>query len=344
MANLNRYAGNLLPFASNSTGTNRTTFGSIVQSDDIDDNINADFLLGWEIVSAAEAPTKQDFNALGYTTSLLMAYLYQKGIPEWEAAQEYHIDTRQIGDKSVGSDGMVYSSLIDTNTGNDPVGDLTNWLSDFSLYSIRETTHNITVDADYTLTAVQNFYKRIVITDTNPFLSTARNIIVNNIEREFILENSTLQTLTVKTSLGTGIPILPGYSYSLRCDGTNVVSNDYITPLGLREEVNATGAAPLFVARAWVKFNGVGVVSIDDSGNVSSITDNGIGNYTVNLATDMESADYSINVTRYGDTTASIFTENIDSTVPPTVSSFRILTKLGTALDDAGGVFAQVIE
>lgn len=223
MANLNRYAGNLLPFASNSTGTNRTVFGGITQSDDIDDNITSDFLLGWEIVPTSAAPTKQDFNALGYTTSLLVAYLYQKGIPEWEISQEYHIGSRQIGDKAVGSDGFVYSSLIDTNTGNDPVGDLTNWLSDFSLYSIREVTHNITVDADYTLTAVQNFYKRIVITDTNPFLSTGRNIIVNNIEREFELYNNTLQTLTVKTSLGTGIAVSPGGVLKLRCDGTNVV-------------------------------------------------------------------------------------------------------------------------
>lgn len=227
MADLNRYAGNLLPFASNSTGTNRTVFGGITQSDDIDDNINSDFLLGWEIVSASAAPTKQDFNALGYTTSLLVAYLYQKGIPEWEISQEYHIGSRQIGDKAVGSDGFVYSSLIDTNTGNDPVGDLTNWLSDFSLYSIREVTHNVTSDADYTLTEAQNFYKRIVITDTNPFLTTGRNIVVNNIEREFVFVNSTLQTLTVKTSLGTGIVVLSGATASLRCDGTNVVSGDY---------------------------------------------------------------------------------------------------------------------
>lgn len=283
MANLNRYAGNLLPFASNSTGTNRTVFGGITQSDDIDDNITSDFLLGWEIVSAAAAPTKQDFNALGYTTSLLVAYLYQKGIPEWEAAQEYHIDTRQIGDKSVGSDGFVYSSLVDTNVGNDPVGDLTNWLSDFSLYSIREVTHNITVDADYTLTAAQNFYKRIVITDTNPFLTTARNIVVNNIEREFIVENSTLQTLTVKTALGTGISIPSGETFKLRCDGTNVISSDTLT----NEQNNQ-------VAKAWVNFNGIGVVAINASYNVSSITDNGAGQYTVNFTTPMIDANYAL--------------------------------------------------
>jgi len=40
---------------------------------------------------------------------------------------------------------------------------------------------------------------------------------------------------------------------------------------------------PGFLARAWVNFNGTGVVAIRASGNVSSITDNGTGDYTVNL-------------------------------------------------------------
>ena len=42
---------------------------------------------------------------------------------------------------------------------------------------------------------------------------------------------------------------------------------------------------PRFGCRAWVNFNGTGTVAIRASGNVSSITDNGVGNYTVNLTT-----------------------------------------------------------
>jgi len=40
-------------------------------------------------------------------------------------------------------------------------------------------------------------------------------------------------------------------------------------------------------ARAWVNFNGTGTVAIRDSFNVSSITDRGTGNYTVNFEQDM---------------------------------------------------------
>jgi hypothetical protein len=54
-----------------------------------------------------------------------------------------------------------------------------------------------------------------------------------------------------------------------------------------------SGTAPLYMARAWVNFNGTGTVAIRASGNVTSITDNGTGNYTVNFTTAMPDANYS---------------------------------------------------
>lgn len=55
----------------------------------------------------------------------------------------------------------------------------------------------------------------------------------------------------------------------------------------------ATGSAPSYSARAWVNFNGTGTVAIRASGNVSSITDNGTGQYTVNFTTAMPDTDYA---------------------------------------------------
>ncbi|MES1989275.1 MAG: hypothetical protein V4440_14820 [Pseudomonadota bacterium] len=57
---------------------------------------------------------------------------------------------------------------------------------------------------------------------------------------------------------------------------------------------NAQGGAPLFACRAWVNFNGTGTVAIRASGNVSSITDNGTGDYTINFTTAMPDANYSL--------------------------------------------------
>ena len=52
-----------------------------------------------------------------------------------------------------------------------------------------------------------------------------------------------------------------------------------------------------YFCRAWVNFNGVGTVAIRASGNVSSITDNGTGNFGVNFTTAMPDTSYSVTVT-----------------------------------------------
>jgi hypothetical protein len=51
------------------------------------------------------------------------------------------------------------------------------------------------------------------------------------------------------------------------------------------------------IAKAWVNFNGTGTVAINGSFNVSSITDNGTGDYTVNFTTAMPNANYAAVVT-----------------------------------------------
>ena len=53
-------------------------------------------------------------------------------------------------------------------------------------------------------------------------------------------------------------------------------------------------AATAYGCRAWVNFNGTGTVAIRSSGNVSSITDNGTGYYTVNFTTAMVDANYAV--------------------------------------------------
>ena len=53
-------------------------------------------------------------------------------------------------------------------------------------------------------------------------------------------------------------------------------------------------AAVAYGCRAWVNFNGTGTVAIRASGNVTSITDNGTGDYSVNFTTAMPDANYAV--------------------------------------------------
>lgn len=121
-----RFNGNVVPFASNSTSGERTVFGDWnTESDDINDNLNDDFIAGWE--NGLEGtlnpyPPSQYFNAALYTSTKLIAYLYQQGIAEWNTTQEYK--TNSI---TVGSNGNIYKSTIDNNIGNNPTTDSVNW-------------------------------------------------------------------------------------------------------------------------------------------------------------------------------------------------------------------------
>jgi hypothetical protein len=67
-----------------------------------------------------------------------------------------------------------------------------------------------------------------------------------------------------------------------------------VTPLGVRQALRAEGAAPIYSARAWVNFNGTGIAAIRAAGNVSSITDNGNGDYTINFTTALPDANYAV--------------------------------------------------
>ena len=53
-------------------------------------------------------------------------------------------------------------------------------------------------------------------------------------------------------------------------------------------------AATAYGCRAWVNFNGTGTVAIRASGNVTSITDNGTGDYTVNFTNALPDTNYAM--------------------------------------------------
>lgn len=91
-----------------------------------------------------------------------------------------------------------------------------------------------------------------------------------------------------------------------------------------------SGTAPIYAARAWVNFNGTGTIAIRASGNVSSITDNGAGDYTVNFTTALPDANYSCVVT--GDR-ANAPTGGIRNSTLPTASLVRIATITSNATD-----------
>ena len=93
---------------------------------------------------------------------------------------------------------------------------------------------------------------------------------------------------------------------------------------------NPSGGQPTIdgLAKAWVNFNGTGTVAIRASLNVSSITDNGTGDYTVNFTTALADANYAAmgcyQYDQSGATAAGVFLQ-LNRTAQ-TASAVRITT------------------
>ena len=92
--------------------------------------------------------------------------------------------------------------------------------------------------------------------------------------------------------------------------------------------------------KAWVNFNGTGIVAIRDSLNVASVTDNGAGDYTINFSSPLSSSNYAPLITVAGvDPNRSGVVAGNASNVPllKTVNSLRIRTGIAST-----GTFADL--
>jgi hypothetical protein len=104
--------------------------------------------------------------------------------------------------------------------------------------------------------------------------------------------------------------------------------------------------AAAYGCRAWVNFNGTGTPAIRASGNVSSITDNGTGDYTVNFTNAMPDVNYAIaGATNEGtpfDNAAPARILQIRRTAPTTTTSRFAVTNFGNTNTDVEYVYVQI--
>jgi hypothetical protein len=157
--------------------------------------------------------------------------------------------------------------------------------------------------------------------------------------------SSDVITLTSSNAAGANLKLV-GTS------GSPAAPNKFIRSLaGVLEVINSAYTAPLmqvfdagdlafnsgfgssrvaYGCRAWVNFNGTGVVAIRASGGVASITDNGVGDYTVNFAVAMSDVDFSVAGWANADTPTGVlsgyYVSGAEATAVRTTSSVRIGT------------------
>lgn len=122
--------------------------------------------------------------------------------------------------------------------------------------------------------------------------------------------------------------------------GASLVQDGVVVAADLNSALSDT----IGKVKAWVNFNGTGTVAIRAAYNVSSISDNGTGDYTVNFTTAMPDGNYSIagtadNIPSYNFPSAMGPNRN----AAPTTTSVRIYTGYTGSQASLGGVFDSPI-
>jgi hypothetical protein len=94
------------------------------------------------------------------------------------------------------------------------------------------------------------------------------------------------------------------------------------------------------LCKAWVNFNGTGTVAIRASYNVSSITDHGTGDYSVNFTTAMPDTNFSATTSAMN----GLASPRMAGGLVVNASSFRLNTLNGTisAYEDQPNIFVHV--
>jgi hypothetical protein len=94
-------------------------------------------------------------------------------------------------------------------------------------------------------------------------------------------------------------------------------------------------AAVAYGCRAWVNFNGTSTVAIRASGNVTSITDNGTGDYTVNFTNALPDVNYAASVTTQTGGIQSACTYDGATARTTTTLRVAVLNSAGSFVDSA---------
>jgi hypothetical protein len=134
---------------------------------------------------------------------------------------------------------------------------------------------------------------------------------------------ATCNTIPVASFTNSGVSLLKTPSAPTAAPGTNTtqLATTAMVHSAITNDLNVTGPAPMYACRAWANFNGTNTVAIRASGNVSSITKNGTGDYTINFTTAMQDASYSAAIHHHSGTAGNAFC--ITGNAAPTTTTYR---------------------
>lgn len=290
---------------------------------------------GWQL---GEQPPHEYMNWLQNTFGSKLNHILKNGVASWSNTTQY------LAGSSVQYGGNVWLCKT-TNTNSAPTDVNANWKRIITVEALTTVLDGyVATTGNQTIAGVKTFSSTIsgsingnAGTVTNGVYTTGDQTIagVKTFSSSPIVPTPTTETQATNKAYVDSVAVTPDASTTVKgivelatTAEAQAGADDLraITPLKLRNALNATGAAPIYASRAWINFNGTGAIAIRASGNVSSITDIGTGNYTINMTTPMPDANYAVSGSAgTGATNAGTAFAAITNSAP-TTTSFNIAT------------------
>lgn len=203
--------------------------------------------------------------------------------------------------------GVTPSGSSDTANASDYVDALMAAISKRFTYSATGS-HSADTDAQVDILVCDTSGGDITITIANPPFDG---------KRFFVVATGGNTAFITGTGISNPIPVVSGVQLEINSDSSTLY------PINHDKRI----------CKAWVNFDGTGVVTIRDSFNVSSISDNGTGDYAVNFINDMNDINFSV-----GGSLSSDSSDTASSSLKPkeyNVSYFRFtsVTTVGSLAD-----------
>lgn len=218
---------------------------------------------------------------------------------------------------------VIYRALV--NTANSPTASPASWVAttykectlqtsiasaattNIGTVAAGDTVHitgTNTITSFGTSTSV-NGLLRIVVFDgaltlthnaTSLILPTGANIITAAGDTaEFVCENTSLgywRCTGYQRKDGTALSATTATTQPATDNSTYIATTAHVHA-AIKNDLNIAGSAPMYACRARVCFTTISSTSIKGSANVSSLTDNGTGDTTINFTVAMPDANYS---------------------------------------------------
>ena len=212
--------------------------------------------------------------SLNYDISTMLNY--------YDSSFSVSVGGYPLNSRVVLSDGTLVRSNTSNNI-NDPNTNMTGWELALPHVNTEGTYTKVTTDKYGRVVSGENPNTLAGIGITNAYTKTEVDSVIS----------SSVPVVVDATTVDKGIVELATQAEV----NTGTDNERAVTPAtlkgGIQSHLNVTGNAPMYACRAWANWDGVNNI-LNASGNISSVTDNGVGDFTFNFTTAMPDINYAV--------------------------------------------------